>query len=67
MCDLSILRGLQGRDVPLVGCVTDVEIDFWNQSPIGSSRIQSPESPEDDPRIQKVEPQLAEKVPAFAG
>jgi len=47
MCDLSILRGLQGRDVPFVGCGTDVEIDFWNQSPIGSGRIQtSPEDPE---------------------
>jgi hypothetical protein len=37
MCDLSILRGLH---VPFVVC-TDVEIDFfWNQSPIGGSRIQ---------------------------
>jgi len=46
-CDVRFVdfEGLQGRDVPFVGCGTDVEIDFWNQSPIGGSRIQGPEDP----------------------
>ena len=64
MCDLSILRGLQGRDVPFVGCVTDVEIDFWNQSPIGSSRIHCPRRRPEDPESGG---QLAEKSTGFCG